>query len=338
MKNFYLRILLILFSTSIAVTAFSQDIHFSQFTETPLYRNPALAGIVTGDVRVQTVYRTQWNSIANAYKTASLSAEYKLPIGNADDFITAGAQIFYDRAGTTALTSTHMMPAVNYHKSISNVRNMYLSVGFMGGLIQRSFDRSKITTNHNYEGGIDGENFNQTSYSYFDGAVGMSLNSSFSDNENDNFYLGAAYHHFNKPKGSFFQSQGQEINPKYVFSGGIKFGVTEYSYVAIEADHTRQGVFQETIGGIMYGLKVGPYLDQPDYVIHGGAYLRWNDAFIPTVKLDYKPFTVAFSYDLNISKLKTSSYGRGGFELSLAYIGLLDRANSTLNSIRCPRY
>ena len=31
----------------------AQDIHFSQFFEAPLLRNPSLAGIYTGDIRVQ---------------------------------------------------------------------------------------------------------------------------------------------------------------------------------------------------------------------------------------------------------------------------------------------
>jgi len=87
--------------TAIAGTCFSaascilpvgsnaQDIHFSQFFETPLLRNPALAGIFTGDVRVQGVFRDQWNSVTNAYKTASLNGEYKMPIGRADDFVFA---------------------------------------------------------------------------------------------------------------------------------------------------------------------------------------------------------------------------------------------------------
>lgn len=35
----------------------AQDIHFSQFFEAPLWRNPSSAGIFTGDVRVQVVYR-----------------------------------------------------------------------------------------------------------------------------------------------------------------------------------------------------------------------------------------------------------------------------------------
>jgi hypothetical protein len=107
----------------------------------------------------------------------------------------------------------------------------------------------------------------------------------------------------------------------------------------MQADHSRQGSFSETIGGALYGLKVGPDLEKPDYVIHGGAFLRWNDALIPVIKLDYSPYSFAFSYDVNISKLKPSSYGRGGFELSLSYIGFFNRGSrSTLNSTLCPRF
>ena len=68
----------------------AQDLHFSQFFEAPLLRNPSLAGIFNGDVRVQMVYRDQWNSFTNAYRTGSLNAEYKMPIGKGNDFITTG--------------------------------------------------------------------------------------------------------------------------------------------------------------------------------------------------------------------------------------------------------
>lgn len=321
-----------------AEAALAQDIHFSQFYETPLYRNPALAGIVSGDVRVQAVYRTQWNSIAHAYKTASLSGEYKLAVGNSDDFLTAGLQLFSDKAGTAALTTTQVLPALNYHKSLSTVRNTYLSIGFMGGFVQRRFDRSKITTNSQYNGGGDGENISQPQYTYLDGSVGASLNANFGESVDNNFFIGAAYHHFNKPKTSFYRNGDMSLSPKYVFSGGIKFGVTETSYLTIEGDYFQQGRSKEIIGGAMYGVKMGNDLDHPDYTLHGGAFIRLNDAVIPTVKLDYHPFSVGLSYDVNISTLKTSSYGRGGFELSVTYIGFLDRENSSLNAVRCPRY
>ena len=111
--------------------AFTQDIHFSQFFETPLLRNPSLTGIYTGDVRIQGVYRNQWNNVTNAYKTASVNAEYKTPVGKGYDFVTTGLEIFYDRAGTIGWTSTYVLPALNYHKSLSNDKNRYLSLGFM---------------------------------------------------------------------------------------------------------------------------------------------------------------------------------------------------------------
>ncbi len=110
-KNiFVLALLLIAYGSQLM----AQDIHFSQFFEAPLYRNPALAGIVHGDYRIQTVYRSQWNSITDAYKTTSINAEYKLPV-KADDYLTLAFQIFHDKAGTTNLSTTHLLPAINYH-------------------------------------------------------------------------------------------------------------------------------------------------------------------------------------------------------------------------------
>ncbi len=342
MRGRAIHIFLLMVMGGSSFRSFSQDIHFSQFFEAPLLRNPSLAGIYKGDIRVQAVYRDQWNSVTNAYKTGSLNGEYKMPIGKADDFFTLGLQLLYDRAGTIGWTSVHVLPAINYHKSLSADRNRYLSLGFMGGLVQRSFDRSKMTTDTQYPTGgtgPDGENnLASAKYSYLDGSVGMSYNSSINDNPDNNYFVGVAYHHFNRPNYSFYRDPAIELHPKWVFSGGVRFVVGDYAYMTIQADHSRQGGFNETIGGAMYGLKIGGDPEHPAYTLHAGTYLRWNDALIPVIKLDYVPFSFALSYDVNISKLKPSSYGRGGFELSLSYIGFLDRNNSSVNAVRCPRF
>lgn len=312
-----------------------QDIHFSQFFEAPLLRNPSLAGIFTGDIRIQTVYRDQWNSMTDAFKTFSLNGEYKMPVGKGSDFLTTGLQILHDRAGTVSWVSTHVLPALNFHKSLSNDKNRYLSLGFMGGFVQRSFDRSKMTTNSQYDGMGDGEIFLKPLYSYLDVSVGMSYNSQIGENPNNNFFVGAAYHHLNKPKNSFYRNASAELEPKWVGSAGVRLAVTPISYLTIQADHSKQGQFMETVGGALYGIKIGDDWDKPLYTIHGGAFLRWNDALIPVIKLDYAPFSASFSYDVNLSKLKTSSYGRGGFELSISYIGFINREIESLN---CPRF
>ena len=322
----------------------SQDIHFSQIFETPLLRNPALAGLFTGDVRIQSVYRSQWNSVTDAYKTGSLNGEFKLKVGQADDFITIGGQILYDKAGTVALTSTHILPALNYHKSLSADRNSYLSLGVMGGWVQRSIDRSKMTTNSQFDGSgyngtlSTGETFNKSSYSYFDGSVGMSFNNQLGENEDNNVFVGLAYHHFNRPsKLSFYSTNKYEMMAKWVGSAGIRMNMTDNSFFTIQADYSKQGTYSETVAGALYSIKLGED-ENSRYRIHGGAYLRWKDALIPVVKLEFNPIAVAFSYDANISQLKTASTGRGGYEVSLTYQKFADRFNSSKEAIRCPRF
>src|SRR6476660_7773854 len=111
------RLLAFFCCVQLSADCFSQDIHFSQFFEAPLLRNPSLAGIFSGDIRVQMVYRDQWNSITTAYKTASVNGEYKMPVGKGNDFVTAGLQLLQDRAGAVSWVTTHVLPALNYHKS-----------------------------------------------------------------------------------------------------------------------------------------------------------------------------------------------------------------------------
>ena len=89
----------------------------------------------------------------------------------------------------------------------------------------------------------------------------------------------------------------------------------------------------------MYSYKLGDMIEEnPLYTVHFGAFLRLQDAIIPVLKLDRRPVSIAISYDINISPLKTASQGRGGFELSVSYIGFLARENSSIDKVLCPRF
>ena len=343
MKKFVAYIIcLTLMMLLLTGNAKAQDIHFSQFFETPLLRNPSLAGIFKGDVRVQSVYRSQWNNVTDAYRTGSFNIEYKKPIGKGDDFLTIGGQVLYDRAGTIAMTSTHILPVLNYQKSLSTDRNMYLSLGFMGGWVQRRIDQSKITSNSQYNGtGYDpnlgnGENFTKPSYSYLDASVGMSFNTQLGQNVNNNVYAGVAYHHFNKSnKISFYGNIDREMVPKWVGSLGVRVNVSEESYCTLYGDYSRQGTYQETVAGLIYSYRLGDPED-PRYVLHIGSMVRLKDALIPVIKLDIGHMAVSASYDVNTSQLRNASYGRGGFEFALSYQNFNNKDNSTRNVVRCP--
>lgn len=322
----------------------AQDIHFSQFSETPILRNPALAGIFSGDLRIQGVYRNQWNSVTVPFQSSTLNAEYKLPVGHGDDFLTLGGVILYDKAGTIALTATHVLPVLNYHKSLSAERNMYLSAGFAAGFVQRKLDWSKVTTNSQYNGSAydpslgTGENFANDSYFYFDGSAGISFNTQIGEDPDDNIFLGVAYHHFNQSaKVSFYNNPDVTLTPKLVLSAGLKMSASDDAYITFHGDYSKQGPYTEIIGGMLYSFKLDDPTN-PHYVISGGGFLRWKDAFIPVVKLEVSPLTFALSYDVNVSSLKASSQSQGGFELSIAYQKFVNTNSSSREALRCPRF
>ncbi|MHA4809810.1 PorP/SprF family type IX secretion system membrane protein [Flavitalea flava] len=339
-----LFILLTLLKLMSRQDAFSQAVHFSQFFEAPLLRNPSLSGIFKGDFRIQGVYRDQWNNVTDGYRTGSLSMEYKMPAGSGDNFLTLGLQALYDRAGTVGLETTEILPALNFHKSLRNDKSMYLSLGFMGGMVQKTIDRSKVTTNNQFDGDAfnpslaDGETFSTHDIRYLDGSIGVSFSTSYGKEQENSLFLGAAVHHLNRPKNSFYQ-KAEELKPKYVLSGGLKFDLNEYAYFTLQADHTVQGRFQETVGGCMVSYKLGDGdPGDPGLTTHLGLFLRWNDALIPVIKLDMKSLSVALSYDANISAQRTTSQGRGGTELVIAYKGFTEQANSTRNKMPCPQF
>lgn len=340
------NITLAFFAAFTCQTSVAQDVHFSQFFEAPMLRNPALAGIFAGDMRFQAVYRHQWASVAVPYKTGSFNMDYKMPVGNASDFLTIGGQVVYDKAGTSSFKTTQILPAINYHKSLSGNKNQYLSLGFMGGYVQRSIDPAKVTTDNQFNGGgfnpaiATGETLINYSLGYWDGSVGMSFNTGFGseENENNNLFLGIAYHHFNRPKNSFYRNPGTELNAKWVYSLGLRFAMDDRSSFTIHADYNKQGSYQEIIGGAMYSMALDDRLETARYKLGLGGFIRWKDAVIPVIKLEVKTMAVAFSYDINTSLLKSASQGRGGFEISITQTSFFDRENSTKNAVRCPRF
>jgi type IX secretion system PorP/SprF family membrane protein len=340
-KYFFIALLLL---GGVPGNGFAQDPHFSQFFDAPLLRNPALAGIFNGDIRVQSVYRNQWSAVTTPYVTGSLNAEYKQPFGKGNDFITLGMEILYDKAGATNFSTTSLLPAFNFHKSLSDVKSEYLSVGFMAGWVNKYIDRSKITTNNQFDGyGYnpslpDGEILPVSSYNYWDGSVGVSFSSSISGRKDDNYFIGLAYHHLNRPENSFYRDPSVELDPKWVISGGLRYSVNEVSFVTLQGDFSKEGAFTETVAGVMFSRKIGSDYETPDYILHFGGFLRWKDAFIPVFKIEYHPFLLGISYDVNVSDLKTASQSVGAFELSITYTGFLDRDNSTKNAVLCPRF
>lgn len=83
-------------------------------------------------------------SVTVPFRTGSTSVEYKMPISLQNDFLTMGLQVFEDGASDIRLKRTQILPAVNYHESLSGNSDTYLSVAFMGGRVFSQFDPSQL--------------------------------------------------------------------------------------------------------------------------------------------------------------------------------------------------
>ena len=54
-------------------SAAQTDPHFTQNYTYPMYLNPALTGSSDGEYRVSAIYRSQWGSVGNPYRTTGAS-------------------------------------------------------------------------------------------------------------------------------------------------------------------------------------------------------------------------------------------------------------------------
>lgn len=331
--------LLVIFHWSTAKA--QQDINFSQFYELPLLRNPALAGIFNGNVRFTGAYRNQWESVTVPYRTMAASAEIKFFKGLAPgDFITAGMQITNDAAGDANLKRTQFLPALNYHKLLSEEKNTYISVAFMGGTVNESFDPTKLQFDDQFVNGTysssnpTSQTFSQTSFSYLDASTGISFKSLI--NNNLKFYLGAGLFHFTRPALSFMKDNEVRLNQKWVYNLGFSAYMNTYDRIVVYADHFRQGGNRVTQSGFLFTHNFDPDGDNSRVSISGGAVYRLKDAIIPVVKLNAGKLNMGFSYDINTSKLRTASMYRGGFEVTLCYTDIWNKKNADAAKMECP--
>lgn len=313
----------------------AQDLNFSQFYALPLLRNPALCGIFDGDIRVQAVYRNQWQSVTVPYRSGGLSFEKKFSCRESESYPTIGVQTTYDIAGDSRLSRLQVLPVFSWHQNLSGVEGAYLTGSIMAGLTSSQFDPSRLKWDDQYLNGNysptnpTNQVIKNSATNYFDQGVGFSITSPFGGESASgglsSFYIGGALYHFLKPSVSFnaTNAASTRLKEKYVINGGLELPANNGNQFNIFADYLFQGGHRQLMAGLFYTMDLTPQYTNDDAldkssISIGGAY-RWNDALVPIIRIDNRQFSFGLSYDMNVSKLKTASQSRGGFEFTLGF-------------------
>ncbi|MDB5251973.1 MAG: hypothetical protein JWP27_1142 [Flaviaesturariibacter sp.] len=331
----------VLFFCTLALAADAQDLHFSQFFNSPLTTNPANTGFIPdGDYRVGINYRNQWSALmAVPYKTMSAYGDVQLMKDRFENgWLGAGGAILKDEAGSGNLKSTKVYASVAYHQTLGY--SHLLSLGFNIGYANKQIN----TTNLKFPDQFDGHFFDnklptgvalaRNNIGYFDMQAGMN----YAYFPTDNIYLNAGFsaHHLNRPQESFFDTQDDNRVPaRYIgfLNGSIK--VNDQWIINPNVYYTTQASASELVGGLNAHYNLS---GDGENILIAGLYYRLKESIIPMIGLGYKDFVFSFTYDATMSSLKSYNGTRGAFEFSLVRQGVFEKFNGNRRQTICPSF
>lgn len=325
----------------------AQDMHFSQFFNSPLTENPANTGFIPdANYRLGANYREQWASVPVPYKTFSVYGDAQLLRDRwYYGWLGVGGVLLQDDAGAGILKSTKLYGSLAYHQLLGS--NSLLTLGFNAGLAMKRVDVSKLTFPSQFNDSYgkwffdaalpSGENFASSNVRYFDLQAGMN----YAYFPTDNIYLNAGFsaHHLNRPKETFFEGGENEVGRRYIGFLNASLKVLPNVIVNPGAYYSYQRGATETVfgGWAAYNLSG----EGGDYQLLAGAYYRWEDALIPLVGYQLRQWRLMFTYDVTTSSFSTANNRRGAYEISLTFLGLYTRreaGNYRKRTYLCPHF
>ncbi|RCH54621.1 hypothetical protein DJ568_12440 [Mucilaginibacter hurinus] len=301
----------------VAQTQAQVDPHFSQYYAYPLWLNPALTGLMDGDLRVTGNFKDQWASVASGYKTTAVSADYR-PTNQ----VGVGLNILNQKAGTAGYNYFAASGSFGYGIKLSN-EFQWLNFGVQAGVINRSVDPSKFQTDGQYDpstGGYNpalptGENLLSPSATVFDAAVGLFYHDD-TPNKKTNFFAGISLAHLSRPTDPFApEGSGYRLPVRYNVHSGLKINISPYFALTPNIIYIRQNKSEMKAAGAYSEIQ---FKNENLFLL--GAMYRFGDAAIANVGYRMGNLTVGASYDFTTSAFSTATNNQGGIELSVSYV------------------
>ncbi|MDI1354596.1 MAG: PorP/SprF family type IX secretion system membrane protein [bacterium] len=333
MKTKHIIQSIIALSVAAVQTASAQDIHFSQYAETPSAINPALAGVMY-NTRATVNYKSQWTTVATKYETMGFSFDQTIRHKKLkNNYFAVAANVYKDKAGDASLSTLNPNLGVAYHQRVT--KKMKVSGGVQGGFFYKTID----ATNLRYDKQYDGYNYNpnlsngepappKSGFASFDLGGGVNLNylqsEKFLSAKNAaKFDVGFSAYHYRIGNNSFLNSNEKlETRMCGYFNGD--FNIPNSTNAIMPSFlYMRQGSSSEFIAGALFKFLLGDpstytALKKPSALSIGGYY-RYRDAIVPSLLFQYDKYALGISYDINVSALTPASKRNGGLEIMLRY-------------------
>ena len=330
-KITYLTFITFLLSTGAHLK--SQDIHFSQVYETPVFLSPANTGFFNGYVRAIANYRNQWSAMNNAFQTTAISVDGGLfKSKKRPAFMGVGMTFYNDVAGAARLRRATAM--LNVTGLVRLGRYSAMSVGLAGGTAATNGNYGDLTYASQFNGNtIDPtRSSGETPYRQFttvDVAAGGAYEFAkyTKDQDHDDimsFKISIGAFHLNKPVQDFGPGSKYQLPIHYIYAltSVIDLEDTKFTITPTFVYQT-QGNYQQMFMGsyLKFRMRTGTKVTgvKTQDAIGFGLFYRRRDAIVAKLIYDMGDYSIAVAYDANVSAYTAASKGFGGFEVALRY-------------------
>lgn len=326
-------ILFILLSLCLATPRLqAQDFHLSLYDAAPLFLNPGLTGVVDAKFRVHAQYRNQWRAVAyKPFNTALVS--FDMPKGKWG----FGGQITEMRAGIGNYNVFQALGSVGYTLPLDKPKFHTLTMGLQAGVTQKSieyklhsfdsqwstqdggsFDKS-LANNENFARGAQFQEQVNFGAMYYYGKQQSRVNP----------FLGISGFNLTQPKETFFGINNR-LPMRFYAHAGARLNVSELFYFIPKILIMNQKNVIEQV----YSVDAGYFFKGEKFYLLAGYSQRIQDASVLWGGFRKDNLILKLGYDVNTSKLRTTSKTRGAFEISITYMGIKNKSQEIKN---CPR-
>jgi len=322
----------------------AQDLHFSQWFNSPLTTNPANTGFIPdADYRLGANYRNQWSSImAEPYKTMSIFGDAQVFRNRIlSGWLGLGGVILRDVAGAGNLSTTSAYSSIAYHQMIGY--SSLISAGFNIGWVNKRINSANLKFPDQFDGKFfdnqlpTGVIIDRPNVNYFDMQVG--LNYAYFPNERTYVNAGFSVQHINRARESFFSTDPGGFNSlipaRYIGFLNASFKTSEMVILNPMAYYTNQASSSEAVAGLnlQYNLS-----GNGENQLVGGLYYRVGESIIPMIGFIYGNIRILFTYDVTTSSLSQYDGSRGAWEFALIQNGFYTEFNGDRHQSLCPSF
>ena len=288
------------------VNAQVQDVSFSQYFNFPALLNPTFAGSTSANYRVAGIYRQQWKAIEADFETYGVAGDIairKNPLGKGT--FGVGFYAIDDHLGNNIIKQQKAGVSLAYHRPLDFQERHRISIGINGTYNNNSINYDLLNFESQYVGFVlnpdlpTGETFTTDQIENLNIGVGLSYR--FRINKKEELMTNFSLLEIMAPK-EYFLSNASSTVLTNRWTGAVSWRHRMNTRVAL-VPSVQFISFQNTTDFRFGTISEFRGFKNVDLQLEAGAFYQLQNALTLYAGVNYRNYSVHFSYDFTVSSL-----------------------------------